>query len=68
MPPCARCAAWPASRPLQMTATIDVGAHLLWTEAAHAPVQAWAGFRFPTMPEPHRQRLGAWIAEEQMLS
>ncbi|MFA1287034.1 PilZ domain-containing protein [Xanthomonas axonopodis pv. nakataecorchori] len=45
---------------------IDVGVHLLWSEAAHAPGQAWAGFRFLTMSEPHRQRLRAWIAEEHL--
>ncbi|RBH60364.1 PilZ domain-containing protein, partial [Xanthomonas oryzae pv. oryzae] len=43
-----------------------VGVHLLWSEAAHAPGQSWAGVRFLTMSEPHRQRLRAWIAEEHM--
>ncbi|WP_355505572.1 PilZ domain-containing protein [Xanthomonas cannabis] len=46
---------------------IDVGVHLLWSEPAHAPGQAWAGFRFLSMSEPHRQRLRAWIAEEHMV-
>lgn len=46
---------------------IDVGVHLLWSEAAHAPGKAWAGFRFLTMSEPHRQRLRAWIAEEHLV-
>ncbi|RBF90137.1 PilZ domain-containing protein, partial [Xanthomonas oryzae pv. oryzae] len=36
------------------------------SEAAHAPGQSWAGVRFLTMSEPHRQRLRAWIAEEHM--
>ncbi|WP_225042451.1 PilZ domain-containing protein [Xanthomonas campestris] len=46
---------------------IDVGVHLLWSEAAHAPGQAWVGFRFLTMSETHRQRLRAWIAEEHLV-
>ncbi|PPU77604.1 MULTISPECIES: PilZ domain-containing protein [Xanthomonas] len=46
---------------------IDVGVHLLWTDAAHAPGQAWAGFRFLSLSEPHRLRLRAWIAEEHLV-
>lgn len=33
---------------------VDVGAHLLWREQAHAPGQYWAGFRFLTLSASHR--------------
>ncbi|KAB7762864.1 PilZ domain-containing protein [Xanthomonas maliensis] len=46
---------------------IDVGVHLLWCEPAHAPGQSWAGFRFLTLSEPHRQRLRAWIGDEHLV-
>lgn len=40
---------------------IDVGAHLLWSEQAHAPGQSWAGFRFLTVGNEHRELLRHWI-------
>ena len=40
---------------------IDVGAHLLWSEQAHAPGQAWAGLRFLTLDRQHREVLRHWI-------
>ncbi|KLD78325.1 PilZ domain-containing protein [Xanthomonas hyacinthi] len=40
---------------------IDVGVHLLWSERAHAPGQAWAGFRFLTIAPAHRELLRLWI-------
>lgn len=42
---------------------IDVGVHLLWLEQAHAPGQHWAGFRFLTISDEHRERLREWVAE-----
>jgi len=42
---------------------LDVGVHLLWLEQAHAPTQQWAGFRFLTISDEHRERLREWIAE-----
>ena len=44
---------------------IDVGAHLLWREAAHAPGQYWAGFRFLTLSTTHRELLRQWISTGQ---
>ena len=40
---------------------IDVGVHLLWREAAHAPGHYWAGFRFLTLEKSQRERLRQWI-------
>lgn len=40
---------------------IDIGAHLLWNEPAHAPGQSWAGFRFLTLNNEHRELLRRWI-------
>lgn len=40
---------------------IDVGMHLLWVESAHAPGQYWAGFRFLTLNNDHREQLRLWI-------
>jgi hypothetical protein len=40
---------------------IDVGVHLLWSERANAPGQAWAGFRFLTIAPAHRELLRQWI-------
>ncbi|MDG2526823.1 PilZ domain-containing protein [Stenotrophomonas sp. HITSZ_GD] len=45
---------------------IDVGVHLLWLEQAHAPGQHWAGFRFLTISDEHRERLRDWVAEAQV--
>jgi hypothetical protein len=46
-------------------AAIDVGVHLLWSEQAQAPGQSWAGFRFLTLSEEHRERLREWVAAGQ---
>jgi len=43
---------------------IDIGAHLLWREAAHVPGQAWSGFRFLTVSRAHRHALRAWIEQD----
>ncbi|WMJ70369.1 PilZ domain-containing protein [Stenotrophomonas sp. 24(2023)] len=43
---------------------IDVGVHLLWTEPAQLPGQAWAGFRFLTLSREHRQLVRDWVGEE----
>ncbi|MGH8032077.1 MAG: PilZ domain-containing protein [Luteimonas sp.] len=40
---------------------IEIGVHLLWTDHASAPGQAWAGFRFIAVDEPHMTRLRSWI-------
>ena len=40
---------------------IEVGAHLLWQDAAHASGQRWSGFRFITVPEEHMRQLREWI-------
>jgi len=40
---------------------VAVGVHLLWLEEAHAPGQQWAGFRFLTISDEHRDRLREWI-------
>ncbi|MBN6152575.1 PilZ domain-containing protein [Xanthomonas sp. AmX2] len=40
---------------------IDVGVHLLWSERSHAPGQAWAGFRFLTISNAHRELLRQWV-------
>jgi hypothetical protein len=42
-------------------AQIEVGVHLLWTDRASAPGQAWTGFRFIAVAQPHMARLRAWI-------
>lgn len=44
---------------------IRVGVHLLWSEPAHAPGQAWAGFRFLTLSDEHRERLREWVGQAQ---
>ena len=41
--------------------SIEVGAHLLWQDAAHASGQRWTGFRFITVPEEHMLQLRSWI-------
>jgi len=43
---------------------IDVGVHLLWSEPAHVPGQAWSGFRFITLSREHRDLLRGWIGQE----
>jgi hypothetical protein len=40
---------------------IEVGAHLLWQDAAHASGQRWSGFRFITVPTEHMRQLRDWI-------
>lgn len=40
---------------------VEVGAHLLWSDRASSPGQSWAGFRFISMSDAHRDRLQAWI-------
>ena len=41
---------------------LEVGAHLLWQDAASAAGQTWAGFRFINLPETQRLRLRRWLA------
>lgn len=40
---------------------VEVGAHLLWTDAASAAGQAWTGFRFIGLTEQQLVRLREWI-------
>ncbi|AER57347.1 hypothetical protein DSC_13515 [Pseudoxanthomonas spadix BD-a59] len=42
-------------------ASIDVGAHLLWTGAAHTPGQSLAGLRFLTISPAHLAALRDWL-------
>lgn len=42
-------------------APVEVGVHLLWMDRASAPGQAWTGFRFIAVAEPHMSRLRDWI-------
>ncbi len=44
-------------------ANVDVGVHLLWVEGTNAPGQAWAGFRFLTISDEHRERLRDWVEQ-----
>lgn len=39
----------------------EVGAHLLWNNAASAPGQAWLGFRFLSLDDMQLERLRDWI-------
>lgn len=41
--------------------TFEIGAHLLWQNAASAPGQAWMGFRFLSLEDGHLDRLREWI-------
>lgn len=43
------------------TKAVEAGVHLLWTDRASAPGQAWAGLRFIAVDEPHMARLRDWI-------
>ncbi|GAB2501405.1 PilZ domain-containing protein [Lysobacter humi (ex Lee et al. 2017)] len=40
---------------------LEVGAHLLWRNAAAPPGQAWIGFRFLSIEDGQLERLRAWI-------
>ena len=40
---------------------IEVGAHLLWFDRASSPGQSWAGFRFISLSDAHRDRLHNWV-------
>ena len=39
----------------------EAGAHLLWIDRSTSLGQSWAGFRFISMSEDHRDALHAWI-------
>ena len=39
----------------------EVGAHLLWTDHASAPGQAWTGLRFISVPPEQAEQLRHWI-------
>jgi hypothetical protein len=39
----------------------EIGAHLLWQNAAAAPGQAWMGFRFLSLEDGQLDRLLEWI-------
>lgn len=39
----------------------EIGAHLLWHNAAAAPGQAWTGFRFLSLEDGQLERLREWI-------
>lgn len=40
---------------------VEMGVHLLWSDRASAPGQAWTGLRFIAIAEPSLARLRAWI-------
>ncbi|AAO28595.1 PilZ domain-containing protein [Xylella fastidiosa subsp. fastidiosa] len=40
---------------------IDVGVHLLWSRPAQECGHVWAGFRFLTVSDEHRQYLCRWV-------
>lgn len=40
---------------------VEIGAHLLWMDAASAPGQAWTGFRFLGITEQQAHQLRSWI-------
>ena len=42
-------------------APFEIGAHLLWNNAAAAPGQAWMGFRFLSLEDGQLERLRDWI-------
>lgn len=46
----------------QRGTTIEVGAHLLWKDAASAADQTWTGFRFISVPERQLQQIKHWLA------
>lgn len=41
--------------------TLELGAHLLWSDQASAPGQHWIGFRFIGLGEQQLVRLRAWV-------
>lgn len=41
--------------------TLELGAHLLWSDQASAPGQAWAGFRFIGLSGEQARRLRDWV-------
>lgn len=43
------------------TLPLELGAHLLWIDAASAPGLAWTGFRFLGITEQQSSQLRAWI-------
>ena len=43
---------------------LDVGAHVLWCDAASAPGQSWVGLRFLGLSAATLQRLVAWVAAD----
>ena len=45
---------------------IEVGAHLLWQDAAHASGQRWSGFRFITVPEEHMRQFHSMFHQKVM--
>lgn len=45
----------------QHAVDIEVGAHLLWLDRANSPGQSWAGFRFISLTDTHRDNLNAWV-------
>ena len=42
------------------TQTVEVGAHVLWIDAASAPGQSWVGLRFLGLSTETTQRLRHW--------
>jgi hypothetical protein len=40
---------------------VEIGAHLLWQNAAAAPGQSWMGFRFLSLEDGQLERLREWI-------
>lgn len=40
---------------------LELGAHLLWSDHASAPGQAWTGFRFIGLSEEQARQLRNWV-------
>ncbi|MEZ0472237.1 PilZ domain-containing protein [Luteimonas salinilitoris] len=41
--------------------TLELGAHLLWSDRASAPGQAWTGFRFIGLSQEQGRQLRRWV-------
>ncbi|WP_149196236.1 PilZ domain-containing protein [Luteimonas suaedae] len=41
--------------------TLELGAHLLWSDGASAPGQAWTGFRFIGLSAEQARQLRNWV-------
>ncbi|MCD9033633.1 PilZ domain-containing protein [Luteimonas sp. Y-2-2-4F] len=53
--------ALPADAPGAAPRALELGAHLLWSAAANAPGQVWAGLRFIALDEAQARALREWV-------